>query len=290
MKYPWFKLQSGIRNDPKIKRMPIHQRYAYIVLMCLASESEERGTIIDLDDEDLAFELEMSTEDWKTLKAKFRVKGLIEFDLSSLTICNWENTQYDKPSDRAEATRQRKREQRARDAAKKAIEANLPSEDVTPVTPLSHDVTQNVTQIRIDKKRSDQKRSDQDPDLVYTQVEKIHDSDFEVFREVWNRDRPSHWSECKVLNKARISFLKRFVKENPINPLEILQNALSYAKNDKWCNDRKTVLTIDNFFSNNKPVSYAEKYLSRSPDSSSDKNEKTAQDFARFSKALGLEI
>jgi hypothetical protein len=91
---------------------------------------------------------------------------------------------------------------------------------------------------------------------IYT----VHDSDFEVFREIWNRDRLSHWSECKVLNKPRIAFLKRFYNDNGEDSLEILQNALKYAKTDKWCNDRKTVLTIDNFFSNNKVVGYAEKY------------------------------
>jgi len=259
MKYPWFKLQSGIRNDPKLKRMPIHQRYAYIVLMCLASESEERGTIFDLDDEDLAFELEMNLEDWKTLKAKFRVKGLIEFEMSTLTICNWENSQYDKPSDRAEATRRRKQEQRARNAAKKAIEDAIPSQNVTPVTPLSRDVTQNVTQIRREEIRSDQKRSDQDLNSVNASIQKIDDSDFEVFREIWNRDRPKHWAECQSLNKKRIAELKKFSRENGDRSLEIFQSALSHARTDPWCNNPQTKLTIDNFLTNNKPVSWAEK-------------------------------
>ena len=168
MKFPWFKLPSGIRNDPKLRRMPIHQRYAFIVLLCLASESEERGTILGLDDEDLAFELEMALEDWLTLKAKFRVKGLIDFDLTTVTICDWDCMQYDKPSDRAEETRRRKQEQRARDAAKKALQESLVSQDVTPVTPLSrevtlpsHDVTQNVTQNRGEETREDKSREEE---------------------------------------------------------------------------------------------------------------------------------
>lgn len=278
MKYPWFKLQSGIRNDPKLKRMPIHQRYAYIVLMCLASESEERGTIFDLDDEDLAFELEINLEDWKTLKAKFRVKGLIEFDQSTLTICNWENMQYDKPSDRAEATRRRKQEQRARDAAKKAIEDALPTPDVTPVTPLSQNVTRNVTQIREEDIRSDKKRSDQDLNSINTPIKKIVDSDFKVFQEIWNRDRLDHWSECTVLNKKRIAFLKAFYSDNGINSISILEDALKQAKTDKWCRDPATVLSIDNFFSNNKVISYAEKWRSnRSPVNCSDSREAEKQ-------------
>lgn len=284
MKYPWFKLQSGIRNDPKLKRMPIHQRYAYIVLLCLASESEERGTIIDFDDEDLAFELEMNLEDWKTLKAKFRVKGLVEFEMSTLTICHWDNMQYDKPSDRAEETRRRKQEQRARDAAKKAIEDSVVTQDVTPVTPLSRDVTQNVTQIRLDEIRSEEKRLDQNLNSVYTLTQKISDSDFEVFREIWNRDRPKHWAECRTLDADRISALKRFVKKTGDRSLEIFQAALKYAKSDFWCNKPQTKLTIDNFLTNNKPVSWAEK--ASSDDFSSNSQGNTHEDWLNALEAV----
>jgi hypothetical protein len=79
----WFKLHSDFRNDPKIKRLPIAERYAFIILLCLASESETRGIITGLDDDDIAFELEMQVEDWKTLRSKFKIKGFIDF-----TQCN----------------------------------------------------------------------------------------------------------------------------------------------------------------------------------------------------------
>jgi len=113
--------------------------------MCLASESSDRGTISDLDDEDLAFELEMALEDWQTLKAKFRVKGFLDFSKGEITLTNWERTQHKKPSDLPEATKIRKQEQRARDNA-------LKEQNVTPVTPLSRDL---VTQTRLDETRSD---------------------------------------------------------------------------------------------------------------------------------------
>ena len=294
MKFSWFKLHSGIRNDSKLKRMPVQQRYAFIVLLCLASESEVRGTILNLDDEDFAFEVEMQLEDWQTLKAKFRVKGLVEFDSSSLTICNWDNMQYDKPSDRAEETRRRKQEQRARDAAKRAIEDSVVTQDVTLVTPLSHDVTQNVTQIRLDEirldeirseeKRSEEKRSDQNLNSVYTPIQKISDSDFDVFREIWNRDRPKHWAECRTLDADRISALKRFVKKTGDRSLEIFQAALKYAKSDFWCNKPQTKLTIDNFLTNNKPVSWAEK--ASSSDFSGDSQGNTHEDWLNALEAV----
>jgi hypothetical protein len=90
-------------------------------------------------------------------------------------------------------------------------------------------------------------------------IYKVQDSDFEIFREIWNRDRPSHWAECQSLNKKRISTLKTFYRENADRSVEIFQAALSYARSDFWCNKPQTKLTIDNFMTNNKPVSWAEK-------------------------------
>lgn len=149
-KMTWFKLHSEFRNDPKVKRLPIAERYAFIILLCLASEAETRGVITGLDDDDIAFELEMQVEDWKTLKAKFKVKGFIDFSQDEILIRNWDKRQYDKPSDHPEATRQRKRLQRERDKLAK-------SQDVTPchadVTPMSRG--------RLDKTRSEEIRSDQ---------------------------------------------------------------------------------------------------------------------------------
>ena len=149
-KMTWFKLHSDFRNDPKIKRLPIAERYAFIVLLCLANESETRGTIAGLDDDDIAFELEMQSEDWQTLKAKFKIKGFIDFTKDQVLIRNWDKRQYDKPSDHPEATKQRKRLQREKIKLSKA-------EDITP---MSRDVTP-MSRTRVDQSRSDQIRSEE---------------------------------------------------------------------------------------------------------------------------------
>jgi hypothetical protein len=149
-KMTWFKLHSDFRNDPKIKRLPIAERYAFIILLCLANESETRGTITGLDDDDIAFELEIQSEDWQTLKAKFKIKGFIDFTKDQILIRNWDKRQYDKPSDHPEATKQRKRLQREKIKLSKG-------EDVTPV---SRDVTP-VSRTRVDQSREEESRSDQ---------------------------------------------------------------------------------------------------------------------------------
>lgn len=149
-KMTWFKLHSDFRNDPKIKRLPIAERYAFIILLCLANESEIRGTIAGLDDDDIAFELEMQSEDWQTLKAKFKIKGFIDFTKDQILIRNWDKRQYDKPSDHPEATKQRKRLQREKIKLSK-------SEDVTP---MSRDVTP-MSRARVDQSRLEEIRSEE---------------------------------------------------------------------------------------------------------------------------------
>jgi hypothetical protein len=157
-KFTWFKLHSDFRNDPKIKRLPIAERYAFIILLCLANESETRGTIAGLDDEDIAFELEMQSEDWQTLKAKFKTKGFIDFTKDQILIRNWDKRQYDKPSDYPEATKERKRLQREKEKLLKE----------QAVTPMSRDVTRcHATEER--ESRLDQKKLDQEKEIFFAQ-------------------------------------------------------------------------------------------------------------------------
>ena len=157
-KMTWFKLHSEFRNDPKIKRLPIAERYAFIILLCVANESETRGVISGLDDDDIAFELEMQVEDWKTLKAKFKVKGFIDFTQDEILIRNWDKRQYDKPSDHPEATKQRKRLQRERDKIAKDQDVTLCHADVTP-----------MSRGRVEEIRSEEIRSE---DLFFRAQEK----------------------------------------------------------------------------------------------------------------------
>jgi hypothetical protein len=110
----WFKFHSEFKSDPKIKRLPIAHRYAFIVLMCLANEGEgDQWGKINLDDEDIAFDLEMTEEDWLTLKAKFKAKGFIDFEQGTITIRNWNKRQERKPSDQPEAVKARVAKHRA---------------------------------------------------------------------------------------------------------------------------------------------------------------------------------
>ena len=90
----WFRFYHEFRHDTKMRRMPIPHRYAFVVLLCLASESSTRGIITGLDDEDIAFELEMEVEDWQTLKGVFAEDELIATGADGrISIVGWEYNQ-----------------------------------------------------------------------------------------------------------------------------------------------------------------------------------------------------
>lgn len=130
----WFRFYSDFRSDPKMKRMPAQHRYAFIVLLCLASESKERGKINGLDDDDLAYELEMETEDWLTLKAKFRVKGLIDFSGDEISILDWNERQFVSDSSAARVSAHRERKRQAGSNATVTLQSGYCNAKVTDVT------------------------------------------------------------------------------------------------------------------------------------------------------------
>lgn len=87
----WFKFDSAIRYDPRLKRMSIEQRYAFIVLACIAADSDCQGTLLNLSDDDIAFEVEMSLDEWLELKSKLLTKGLIVLNPNGyISISDWE--------------------------------------------------------------------------------------------------------------------------------------------------------------------------------------------------------
>jgi hypothetical protein len=130
----WFRFYAEFRSDPKMVRMPICHRYAFIVLLCLSSDSEVRGTISGLDDDDIAYALEMSTEDWQTLKAKFRVKGLIELDGDTIIINNWDKRQFESDSSASRVAAHRARRKAASGNADVTLQECYGNADVTCVT------------------------------------------------------------------------------------------------------------------------------------------------------------
>lgn len=154
MSYAWFKCYHEIIDDPKIGMMSDTDQLLWFKLLCLASADNKRG-YVTLTDEEVAFKLRCSEETFKHAKDKFRAKGLIEHEDGVIKITNWEKRQREKPSDAAEATRERKRKQRA--------ESKKMSRDVTPhvtphVTPLSRPC--HATDIELEEELDQESETD----------------------------------------------------------------------------------------------------------------------------------
>ena len=161
MSYQWLKLAHNLPEDRKLRSFSIAHKWAWVCLLCVASQSSERGIITD-DQEDLidycGFD---SAQDFLFFLDKLRQKGMIEpIDEGHLKIVNWEKWQKRKPSDEPEKTKERKQKSRAKHKAQAAEDADSCHAHVTPMSRDGHD----TDKIRLDETRQDQTK--QDPPLV----------------------------------------------------------------------------------------------------------------------------
>ena len=106
----WFRLYHDVIDDPKIGLLPESEQLLWFKLLCLASMSDDRGSI-EMNDDELCFRLRISVEFWRCVKEKFRVKGLIECGKNgSIKICNWDKRQYDSDSSTERTKRYRSKQ------------------------------------------------------------------------------------------------------------------------------------------------------------------------------------
>lgn len=111
----WFKLHSEIKDDPKMLELDDHQRWLWICLLAIASESKQkRGVIYDVRARGLAASLRTSEAALIDALQIWGELGMVIFDEKERTIviCHWDERQYENPSDSPEATRERKRKSR----------------------------------------------------------------------------------------------------------------------------------------------------------------------------------
>lgn len=84
--------------------------------------------------------------------------------------------------------------------------------------------------------------------------------DLQKFIECFNQHRPQNWSAVTTLTPRRERTLKAFVRLHGTESAEVFQDALAYARGDKWATSHD--LTFENFMTNDKPTAWAEKFRS----------------------------
>jgi len=162
----WFKLHSEIRNDPKMYELDADQRWLFVCLLCVASESPQRGTITDVRLRGLAASLRTDETRLKTTLDTLKDLKIAEYDpdARTITILNWNRRQYDHPSDAPRETAERKRKSRARhdnvtsaSRVRHGTDSDTDSDsdtevdteiEVEPAAPVSSELTQRTEMIR----------------------------------------------------------------------------------------------------------------------------------------------
>ena len=104
----WLRLYAEFANDPKIQMMSESNQRRYIMLLCIRCNGD-----VTLQDEEVAFQLRISNEEWATTKALFVSKSLITDDNKPAA---WDKRQFASDSSAARVSKHR---------AKKKAECNV---------------------------------------------------------------------------------------------------------------------------------------------------------------------
>ena len=117
----WFRLYAEFATDPKVQMMSEANQRRFIMVLCLRCSNDD----VTLQDEEVAFQLRISIEEWATTKALFLSKGLLD---ENNTPAAWDKRQFVSDSS---AERVRKH----REAKKKASSTACNGRDVTETPP-----------------------------------------------------------------------------------------------------------------------------------------------------------
>lgn len=103
----WFRMYSGVLNDPKVQRLEPFLFKCWVNLLCYAAENE--GEIPGIT-EDIAFALRLSEDQAKEVIEELQARGLMEPTGDGLVPHNWENRQYESDSSTERVRRYRQKQ------------------------------------------------------------------------------------------------------------------------------------------------------------------------------------
>ena len=83
----WFRMYAEFAHDPKVQMLSESMQRRYIMLMCMRCSNE----LVTLQDEEVAFHLRISNDEWVNTKRLFIEKGFID---GALNLINWDKRQF----------------------------------------------------------------------------------------------------------------------------------------------------------------------------------------------------
>lgn len=147
----WFRIYHEARNDAKLRTLSDSQFRIWFNLLCLSSEQPERGTIEEYDFDLLSIEVAGGDDDLlrSAIKQLQRLRILSD-DGSTICFLHFLDRQYDKPSDKPAAVKERVT--RHRETSNK--------EGVTPSNAVKREETHREDKIREEENREEDSRED----------------------------------------------------------------------------------------------------------------------------------
>lgn len=89
----WFRFYHDAIDDPKVQRLPGESFKFWVNVLCLASQSDERG-IVNLGIGDISFATRVSDADAETMMTDLIRRGLVEETVEGYAIHNWNGRQF----------------------------------------------------------------------------------------------------------------------------------------------------------------------------------------------------
>lgn len=102
----WFRLYGEFATDPKVQMLSEADQRRYVMVLCLRCSNEH----VTLQDEEVAFQLRISNEEWARTKAALQAKGLVTDDNRPTA---WEKRQFRSDSSAARVAEHRRRKKEA---------------------------------------------------------------------------------------------------------------------------------------------------------------------------------
>lgn len=129
----WFRLYAEFATDPKVQMMSEAYQRRFIMLLCMRCGNDD----VTLHDDEVAFQLRISTDEWVATKAAFIAKDLIGEDNSPLA---WDRRQFRSDSSAERVRKHREGKKKAgvtRNVTETPPEADTEADTDNPSIPVS---------------------------------------------------------------------------------------------------------------------------------------------------------
>jgi len=127
----WFRLYAEFATDPKVQMLSESDQRRYIMLLCVRCNGD-----VTLQDEEVAFQLRISNEEWAQTKAVFISKSLITEDNKPTA---WDKRQYISDSSAARVAKHRNTKKQERNVTVTPPDTDTDTDKKKEKTSISHE-------------------------------------------------------------------------------------------------------------------------------------------------------